>query len=288
MDQRYIDLYDAYTHTTMSRREFLDRMTALAGSAAVASGVISMLDLDTAKAAEVDPKDARLTTETVSYSFGKETAKAYVARPKTASKTAKVPAVVVIHENKGLTGHIEDVARRLAVAGYVGVAPDGLSTLGGTPADPEKGKELIGKLEPATALALFLGAVEFAKGLDVASGSVGAVGFCWGGAMANQLAVSSPTLKGAVAYYGRQPTADEAKRIKAKLLLHYAGKDERVNAGIADYEKALKAAGVGYELHMYPEAQHAFHNDTAGERYDKKAAELSWERTLAFFKKTLA
>lgn len=283
MKQEFIDLYDEYTHSDMSRRSFLEKLTLLAGSAAAASTVLSLLDLNQALAVTVAEDDKRIVTSRGIFGEAKKNYKGYFASPR--DNKIKLGAVVVIHENRGLNAHIEDVARRLAVAGFRVLAPDGLSSMGGTPPDAEKAKELIGQLKPEEARALFLDATSHMRR---EAGKVGCVGFCWGGAMAGELAVSDAKLNAAVVYYGRQPKVDDVSKIKAPLLLHYAGKDARVNEGIPAFESALKKNKVKYQLHMYPEAQHAFNNDTAGERYNKEAATLAWERTLTFFKEHLA
>jgi carboxymethylenebutenolidase len=211
--------------------------------------------------------------------------KAYLSRP--AAAGGKLPAVIVIHENRGLNGHIEDIARRLAKEGFVALAVDFLSPLGGTPKDEDKAREMFGKLEPAQTVANAVAAVAFLERDPLTNGKVGAVGFCWGGGLANQLAVNSPDLKAAVAYYGMQPAAADVAKIRAKLLLHYAGLDKRINEGIPAYEKALKAAGVDYQIFVYEGANHAFNNDTSAARYDKEAADLAWSRTIAFLRQNL-
>jgi carboxymethylenebutenolidase len=205
--------------------------------------------------------------------------RASLARPQGAGP---FPAVVVIHENRGLNPHIEDVTRRAAAAGFWALAPDALSPSGGTPADPDAAREAIQKLDMRLTTRDFVAAVAFAGAHAETTGQVGCVGFCWGGAMANQLAVEVPGLSAAVAFYGRQPDKADVPRIKAAVQLHYAGLDERINAGIADYEAALKEAGVRYELHMYDGVDHAFHNDTSVQRYNETAAKLAWKRTIEF------
>ena len=225
-----------------------------------------------------------MTTGTVSYPGAHGKIRAYLARPKGGGKA---PAVVVIHENRGLNPHIEDVARRLALAGFLAIAPDALSPLGGTPADPDEARSMIYSLDRGETLQNYLAAVRFAKSHRFSTGKVGCVGFCWGGGMSNQLAVHSRELNAAVAFNGRTPRASQVPKIKAPLLLHYAGLDGRINAGVPAYEVALKKAGVRYRVHIYEGVNHAFHNDTAASRYDKKAARLAWKRTLAFFSKTL-
>jgi carboxymethylenebutenolidase len=208
--------------------------------------------------------------------------KGYLAMP---TQSEKFPAVIVIHENRGLNAHIKDVARRMAVDGFLAFAPDYLAAMGGTPEDADKARDMIGELKPEDAVATSRGALAALKKHPRGNGKVGAVGFCWGGGQVNALAVADPELAAGVAYYGRQSPAAEVPKIAAPLLLHYAGNDERINAGIAEYEKALKDAGKPYELHMYDGAEHAFNNDANAARYNKQAADLAWERTIAFLKK---
>ena len=208
--------------------------------------------------------------------------RAYRAKPE---GSGPFPAVIIIHENRGLNPHIEDVTRRAAAAGYWAIAPDGLSPAGGTPADTDAARTAIGKLDMPTTIRDFAAAVDFARKSDETTHKVGCVGFCWGGAMANQLAVSCPDLSAAVAFYGRQPAAADAAKIKAAVQLHYAGLDERINAGIPEYQAALDAAGVRYEIHRYDGVDHAFHNDTSTERYNADAAKLAWKRTIEFLDK---
>lgn len=285
MDQRIIDLYDRFTHGGMDRRSFMERLTMLAGSAAAASALLPVLVNDYAKAAIVDPADKRLTVERTGYSADGVTINGYLAHP--AAGAAKRPAVIVVHENRGLNPHIEDVTRRFALDGFLAFAPDLLSADGGTPADEDKARDMIGKLDGARTLARLAGAVPFLASHAGSTGAVGAVGFCWGGGMVNQLATVSPDLKAVVAYYGRQPDAASVPRIKAAVLLHYAGLDQAINAGIPAYEAALKQAGTTYELFVYDGANHAFNNDTNAARYDKAAADLAWARTVAFLRKYL-
>jgi carboxymethylenebutenolidase len=283
MDQRIIDLYDGFTHGALSRRQFLDRLAEIAGSTAAALALLPLLQNDYARAATVAPDDARLVTSKASYDAEGTRITGYLARPK--DKT-RHPAVLVIHENRGLNPHIEDIARRLAIAGFLAFAADMLSPLGGTPADEDKAREMIGSLNAEETARRLAAAVPFLAHHAESTGKVGAVGFCWGGGMVNRLAVKSPDLKAAVAYYGVQPPAAQVPSIKAALLLHYAGLDSRVNAGIAAYEAALKAHNKRYQLYVYPGVNHAFNNDT-GSRYDKQAAALAWDRTIAFLKANL-
>ena len=290
MDQRIIDLYDRFTHGAVDRREFMERLARLAGSAGAAAALMPLLANNYARAALVAPDDARLAAERVAYPGPDGQVKAYLVKAK--AGPAKRPAVIVIHENRGLNPHIEDVARRLAMEGFLALAADLLSPMGGTPpanspADEDKAREMIGKLNADETVKRLAAAVPYLAGRPDSTGTVGAVGFCWGGGMVNQLAAASPGLKAGVPYYGRQVDAAKAAQIKAAMLLHYAGLDEPINAGIPAYEAALKSAGVKYELHVYEGANHAFNNDTNAARYDKKTADLAWARTVAFFRKYL-
>ena len=285
MDPKIIALYDEYTHAPLPRRVFMKRLTALAGSTTAAMALLPLLENDYAQAAMVAETDERIATETISYPAHGATISGYLAKPRSA---AKAPAVLVIHENRGLNPHIQDIARRLATAGFLALAPDMLSGMGGTPSDEDKAREMIAKLDRAATVDGLLAAVPYLKGRVGSTGKVGCVGFCWGGAMANAVAVGAPDLTAAVVFYGRQPSTADAARIRARLLLHYAGLDQRVNAGMADYEAALKAAGVDYRQYVYEGANHAFNNDTNAARYNAEAAKLAWERTIAFLKESLA
>lgn len=284
MDQRIIDLYDRFTHGGMSRRDFLDRLGELVGSAAAAAALLPLLQNDYAQAAIIAADDARLATERLSYDSPKGKINGYLARPKAKGKR---PAVLVIHENRGLNPHLEDVARRLAVEGFLAYAVDLLSLVGGTPPSEDAARELHTKMNQDDAVVALVAAVPFLKGHAESTGRVGAVGFCFGGLMINRLAASSQELDAGVAYYGRQVPAAQVPNIKAPLLLHYAENDEAVNAGIAAYEAALKANNKKYTIHTYPGTQHAFNNDTGAARYNKAAADLAWGRTVAFFKENL-
>jgi carboxymethylenebutenolidase len=284
MDQRIINLYDRFTHGGMSRRDFLDRLAELAGSTAAAAALLPLLQNDYARAAIVPADDARLATERVSYDSPKGKIDGYLARAKAKGKR---PVVLVIHENRGLNPHLEDVARRLALEGFLAYAVDLLSLVGGTPASEDAARELHTKMNQDDAVTALVAAVSFLKGHAESTGKVGAVGFCFGGLMINRLAASSPELDAGVAYYGRQVPAAQVPNIKASLLLHYAENDDPVNSGIAAYEAALKANNKKYTIYTYPGTQHAFNNDTGAARYNKAAADLAWERTLAFFKETL-
>ena len=285
MDQRIVDLYDAYTHGALARRDFMDRLAQMAGGAGAAAVLLGVLQNDYARAAVIAEGDPRIATETVAYDAAGSKVSGYLARLKGG---AKRPAVIVIHENRGLNAHIKDVARRLAIDGFLAFGVDALSPLGGTPADEDKGREMIGSLNPDETLARYAAAVPFLATRPESNGRVGAVGFCWGGGMANRLAAAGTRLAAAVAYYGMPLPADQVPKITAPLLLHYAGLDDRINAGVPAFEEALKKNNKVYEIHMYPGANHAFNNDTNAARYDKEAADLAWGRTIAFLKKCLS
>ncbi|MEZ0611792.1 dienelactone hydrolase family protein [Fibrella sp. WM1] len=285
MDQRIINLFDEYTHKPLPRDEFMKRLAKLTGGMAAAIATLPLLEINYAHAETVAHQDDRLVTETITYPGDNTTMKGYLARPKA---NGKYPAVIVIHENRGLNPHIEDVTRRMALAGFLALAPDALSGAGGTPTDDAQIRELFGKLDMTQTKNNFVKAVDYLQSRPDSTGKVGCVGFCWGGAMANQLAVNVPSLKAAVPFYGRQPEVADVPKIKAAVQLHYGGLDERVNQGIPAYEEALKKAGVPYELYVYEGAQHAFHNDTAPTRYNEAAAKLAWNRTVEFLKKRLA
>jgi len=283
-DQRIIDLYDTFTHGGMSRRDFLDRLRMLAGSTAAATAMLPLLQNNYAQAAIVAENDPRLATERRSYDSPKGKINGYLARAKAKGKR---PAVLVIHENRGLNPHLEDVARRLAVEGFLAYAVDLLSLVGGTPPSEDDARQLHTKMNANDAVAALVSGVSFLKTHPESTGKVGAVGFCFGGGMVNRLAAASPELDVGVAYYGVQVPAAQVPNIKAALLLHYAENDARVNAGIAAYEEALKANGKKYAKYVYPGTQHAFNNDLGAARYNKAAADLAWQRTLAFFKEHL-
>jgi carboxymethylenebutenolidase len=277
-----IALYDEYTHAPLDRRVFLERLAKLAGSTAAAMALLPVLENNYARAAVVAPDDARLVTETVRFDVPGGSMAAYVAKP--AEVAGALPAVIVIHENRGLNPHIQDVTRRMALAGYVAIAPDFLSADGeGTPDDEDAAREQIGALDADAVLANAVAAVAYARqGRDDLSGKVGTIGFCWGGGLVNRLAASEAKPEASVSFYGRQVPAEEARAITTPLLLHYAGLDERINAGIADFVAALEAAQVSFGMHLYEGVNHAFHNDTNAGRYDPEAAALAWRRTLDF------
>jgi carboxymethylenebutenolidase len=284
MDRKIVDLYDEYTHGLLDRREFLKRLSVLAGSAVAANALLPLLEASHAKAEIVPKNDPRLQTEDIKYPGARGDVRAYFARPK---GDEKLSAVVIIHENRGLNPHFEDVTRRMALEGFLAMTPDGVSPFGGTPQDPDKARDLIGKLDGPSTIQNYVAAVRYLKSHPASTGKVGVVGFCWGGAMANQVAVNSPDVLAAVPFYGRQPASEDVPKIKASLQLHYAGLDEGINKGIAEYEAALKKASVDYKIYMYEGAQHAFLNDTSVERYNKEAAQLAWQRTISFLKEKL-
>jgi carboxymethylenebutenolidase len=284
MDQKYIDLFDRYTHGAVKRRVFLEKLTLLAGSTAAATALLPALENNYAMAEMVAEDDARIAVETITYDSSVGKVSGYLVKPKANQRAG---GVIVISENRGLNPHIKDVARRLATEGFLALAPDYLSVRGGTPHDEDKARDLIGTLKPEETVAISRASLATLAARSDCNGKVAAVGFCWGGGKVNELAVAEPNLAGGVAYYGAQPKADQVPSIKAPLLLHYAGLDDRINAGITDYEKALKANGKSYQLFIYDGVNHAFNNDTNTARYDKDAAELAWARTLAFLKKNL-
>jgi carboxymethylenebutenolidase len=284
MDQKIINLYDEYTHKPLSRKSFMNRLVKLTGSAAMAMTALSVLEVGYANAETVSEQDDDLILEDISYPGDDCTMKGYLARPK---GRGKFGSVVVIHENRGLNPHIKDIARRVAKAGFIALAPDALSPFGGTPANTDEARGMFSKIDASKNLNNFLNALDYLKSRKESNGKTACVGFCWGGRMTNLLAVNSASLNAAVAYYGGQPDAADVPKIKAKLMLHYAGMDERVNAGIPAYEAALKASGKDYQLFIYDGVQHAFNNDTGGERYNADAAKLAWGRTLELFNKTI-
>lgn len=274
--QAMIAAYDEYTHLTLDRRGFMKKLQTLAGSAASAAAILPLLAANSAHAEMVPTEDPRLDASDVTFPGGSSDVKAYMVSPK--DGPTKSGTVIVIHENRGLNGHIKDVARRIALEGFVALAPDFLSVAGGTPEDEDKARDMISALDRENLLADAKGAVAYLA----PKGKVGAVGFCWGGGLVNQLAVADPDLVAGVAYYGSQPKAEQVPSIEASLLLHYAGLDERIGAGIEDYKAALTANDKDFAIHVYDGVNHAFNNDTSQARYDKAAADLAWSRTVAF------
>lgn len=282
MKQEIIELYDKYTHSILNRKDFLKRLALLTGSTTAALALLPMLQNNYAQAAIT--KSDNLMTEYISYPGVPNAMKAYVARPK---EEKKYPAIIVIHENRGLNEHIEDVTRRAALAGYLAIAPNALSALGRTFANEEESRTAFQELKAPDNLTNFINVFDYLKTRKDCNGNYGCVGFCWGGAMSNELAVNVPKLKAAVAFYGRQPKAEDVAKIKAAVQIHNASLDERIVAGNAAYEDALKANHVNFESYLYGNVNHAFHNDTSSTRYNEAAAKLAWQRTLDFFKKHL-
>jgi len=280
MDRRIIELYDEYTHAPLERRVFLERLAALAGGTAAAYALIPLLENNYAMAQQVSENDPALMIERVKYPGSNGEVSAYLAKP---AGDGRYPAVIVIHENRGLNPHIEDVTRRLAKAGFLALGVDLLSSLGGTPSDPDQAREMIGKLDQGQVTGDLRAGLQWLKSRPDCSGKIGTVGFCWGGGQVNQFAVAEPSLNAAVVFYGRSPEAAQVPSIVAPLLLQYAGLDGRINEGVPAYIAALQAAGKKYVTYTYDGVDHAFHNDTNAARYNKDAAELAWTRTLAFF-----
>jgi carboxymethylenebutenolidase len=280
MDQRIIALYDDFTHRHLDRRLFIEQVTKLVGSSALAMTMMAALRSNYARAATIPADDPRLTTQNVSMPGGSGAVKAYLARPK---GDAKLAGVVVIHQNRGLNPHIEDVTRRVALEGYVAVGVDCMSVLGGTPKDEDQAMKDFSKLTAERATGELVQAVAYLKSRSDMSGKIGTIGFCWGGGMVNRLAeAAGPDLNVGVAFYGIAPPLDQVSKIKAALLLNYAGLDDRVNATKPGYEDALKAAHVAYTAYVYPNVNHAFFDDTT-DRYNADAANLAWDRAKSFF-----
>ncbi len=280
--QAMINAYDEYTHLSLDRRGFMQKLSILTGSAASAAAIAPLLAANSAQAEIIPEADPRVKAEDVTYPGEGGDMKGYLVRP--ADAAGKLPAVIVIHENRGLNPHIKDVARRMALEGFVALAPDFLSPSGGTPSDEDKAREMIGALDGKQTVGNAVATVTFLDGHEGTTGKTGAIGFCWGGGMVNKLAVASPDLKAGVAYYGAQPPAEDVPKIKAALLLQYAGLDDRINAGIDAYKKALTDAGKDFTIQIYDGVNHAFNNDTSAARYDKAAADLAWSRTVEFLK----
>lgn len=281
-----LELYDYYAHGKIDRREFLDRAALFTFAGMTAGALLAALSPNYALAEQVSFTDPEIVAEYITYPSpkGHGQVRGYLVRP--AKATGKVPAVVVVHENRGLNPYIEDVARRLTKAGFIALAPDGLSSVGGYPGNDEKGRELQAKVDPEKLMNDFFAAVEWMMKHPAASGKVGITGFCYGGGVTNAAAVAYPELGAAVSFYGRQPAAEDVPRIKAPLMLHYGELDTRINEGWPAFEKALKAGGKTYEAYIYPGCNHGFHNDSTP-RFDEAAAKLAWERTLGWFKKYL-
>ena len=280
MEERITNLIEDYKRGTVNRRAFLKKLTVYAGSAAAAMAIIPSVDWTS-----LQDNDPDLVTEFIKYKGETGEIKAYLARPK-ASK--KYPAVIVIHENRGLQPHILDVNRRMAKEGFLSLAPDALTPLGGTPDnDTNKAVAMIRELNNEQTIKNFVAAVKYLETHPLSNGKVGCTGFCWGGAMTNQVAVNAPTLKAAVPYYGKQPSNEDVAKIKAPIMAHYGANDTGINQGIPQFEEALKKAGIEYHIFIYEGAGHAFNNDTSPERYNEQAAKLAWKRTVDFLKEKL-
>ncbi len=282
MNDKFIELYDSYVHSAQPRRVFLEKLVKATGGVAAAAAVLPWLEGTGAEAAMVSSGDKRIRAGDEKFQGATGEMIAYVVRP--AGAKGRLPTVVVIHENRGLTPHIRDVARRIALEGFLAVAPDMISPVGGTPKDRDKARDMLYDINKNEIIMNLVATADFAAKHGRSNGKVGCVGFCWGGQRSNLLAVNHPKLKAAVAYYGRQPKKG-IEKINAALLLHYASNDRGVNRGIARYEKALKAGGKTFTIHKYPGTKHAFNNDGRPARYNKEAAALAWERTIAHFKK---
>ncbi len=286
-DQELLILFDAYVHGTLDRRGFLDKAQKYAVGGLTAVGLLAALSPDFAIAQVIPKNDARIKTEMIEFDapgYGKM--KGYLCRPASSSATTKLPGILVVHENRGLNPHIEDIARRLAVDGYMAFAPDALTPLGGYPGDEDKARTLFAQLDQKKTIEDFVAATQLLQKRADCTGKVAAVGFCYGGGIAHTLATRIPDLAGAVPFYGNHPAAADAAKVKAPLQIHFAGVDERINAAWPTYEAALKAAGARYTAHSYEGTQHGFNNDTTP-RFDAAAARLAWERTMGFFRQTL-
>jgi carboxymethylenebutenolidase len=287
-DQELLILFDAYVHGGIDRRGFLDRAQKFATASLSAAGILAALSPNFALGQQIPKDDARLKTATVDVPSpaGSGNIKGYLCRPAAAAADAKLPTILVVHENRGLNPHIEDIARRLALDGYMAFAPDALTALGGYPGDEDKARTAFAQLDQAKIREDFLASAQWLQARADSNGKMGTVGFCYGGGMAHFLSTRLPGLQAAVPFYGNHPPAADAVKVKAPLLIHFAGVDERINAAWPSYEAALKAAGAHYTAHSYAGTQHGFNNDTTP-RYDAAAAKLAWERTMAFFKTQL-
>ena len=283
MSPKIHDLYEEYARGGMDRRQFLGKLARLAGGTAAAAALLPALGSGPAVPQVVPEDDPRIETGYIKYPGENGEVRAYSARPKGGAKLA---GVIVIHENRGLNTHTEDVARRAALEGFMAFAPDALSPFGGTPENPDEARPLFQKLDRQENVKNFVAALAYLKTHPQATGKVGCMGFCWGGGVTNQVAVNAPDLAAAVPFYGSQPVPEDVPKIKAAMLIHYAGDDPRINAGIPAFEEALKKAGIDYKIYMYEGAGHAFMNDT-GSRYHEEAAALAWQRTVAFLKERL-
>lgn len=285
LNQEIIQLFDEYTHKPLTRVEFLSRLTKLIGGTAALSTILPALEGSYAASAQIAEDDSDLLISTAEFSSPNGIIKGYLAQPKQSKK--RLGAVMVIHENRGLTPHIKDVTRRIAKEGFIALGIDGLSQFGGTPINEDEGRTLIGKLDAKQNIENMLSGLSYLRTLKNSNQKTACIGFCWGGGVVNDLAAADPALTLGVPYYGRQIDAALVPKIKAKLMLHYAGLDERINAGIPAYENALKSNQIDYQLFIYEGAQHAFNNDSSPARYQKEPADLAWSRTINFFKKHL-
>lgn len=283
MNKEIKTIYDDYRKGLTNRRDFIRKLAMIAGSTTAALALLPVLEENSLKASVIQD-DTDLVTEMIKYPGATGDMNAFLARPK---KGKKFPAVIVIHENRGLVPHIKDVTRRMAKEGFLAIAPDALSPVGGTPEDVSNVGELFKQLKPEETTKNFVAAVKYLKTNPLSTGKVGCTGFCWGGAMTNQVAVNAPDLDAAVPYYGRQPDVADVPKIKAPVMAHYAGNDERINAGIAAFEEELKKNKKEYQIFIYEGAAHAFNNDSNAERYNEQAAKLAWGRTIGFFKEKL-
>jgi len=283
--QAMIQAYDEYTHLTLDRRGFMNKLTKLAGSGAAAAAIAPLLAANSAKAAIIPEDDPRVATSDVRFLGTTGVMGGYLAIP--AFATDRVPGIIVVHENRGLNDHIRDIARRLALEGYAALAVDFLSPLGGTPADEDTAREMVSELKPDETVANAVAARAWLAGHPRSTDRVAAIGFCWGGGLVNELAVADPDLRAGIVYYGRQPDINDVPKIRAAMLLHYAGLDERINSGLQAYSSALRTHDKVFAVHVYPRVNHAFNNDTSAARYSKPAADLAWTRTLAFLKGTM-
>jgi carboxymethylenebutenolidase len=281
-DPEITETIEEFNSGGIDRRQFLSKLAVLTGSTATALALLPSIDNKGARASILSQED--LHTEFITYPGETGDMIAFLARPE---EDKKLPGVIVIHENRGLVPHIRDVTKRMAREGFVAIAPDALSPLGGTPENEDEGRNKMRELDYESTVKNFVAAVEYLKTNPLTTGKVGCTGFCWGGGMTNQVAVNAPDLDAAVPYYGRQPDPDAVQKIKASVMAHYAGEDERINAGISAFEEALKEAGIDYQIFIYEGAAHAFNNDSNPQRYHKEAAELAWKRTIAFFKEKL-
>ena len=285
MEKNLMELYDDYQDGLLTRREFITRLAVVAGGTTAAYSLMISLENNYAHAEMISKDDKRIESSNINYKGVSGDVRAYLVLPK---GDKKVPGVVVIHEIWGLNAHIEDVTRRLAVEGFMAMAPDALSPLGGSPEDPQKAFPMMRQLDAGTTVKNYIAAAKYLKNHPRSNGNVGVVGFCWGGSMTNQVAVNWPDLKAAAPFYGGQPAPEDVPRIKASMILHYAGNDTRINQGISAFEEALKKASIEYKIYMYEGAEHAFYNDTNPSRYNKEAAQLAWKRTIDFFREKLS